>query len=126
MSVIMMSVKYETLDKHSTALISLKNRDINFKIMKIISMEREALVTKTLSMKSAEFRLQYITIRDEIKLLDECFSKCMNEYMDSMSYLEKYNDEFNSSPKWKRWMKSRQIVVREYEEINGKIAVNII
>lgn len=97
------------MDKHSTALIALKTRDDSYNMMKMISQEREVTFKKNVSMKLSKVpsELKIQEIRNEIKLLDERFKKYMTDYLDAMSYLEKYNDEFNHSTEWREWMRVR-------------------
>lgn len=100
--------------KHIKAIISLSVIKNSKSIMDSISKDRDALVSMAeqrliWSNVDKESRDDLVFLRSEIDVYDKKFSHEMSRYLEAMSYLEVYNDEFNQSSKWKRWMTFKQL-----------------
>lgn len=48
-----------------------------------------------------------IRIKPQIVECDRMYFKYLEEYLNAMEYLNKYNDEFNDSRQWRKWMNFR-------------------
>lgn len=104
------------MNKHTKAINCLIVRDSTLDIMKLIHIQRDKHTSMAFNLvMNKENNLNYTRdlefIKLQIQLCDDKFNIYMAEYLDAMSYLEEYNDEFNQSKKWKKWMYIRNLRV---------------
>jgi hypothetical protein len=105
------------MDKHSIALIALNERDTTRSTMREINVERyfnqkiRLDVLNLLKLNPEDEKAQFTLANINLSIV-ECerkYKEQMDKYFDSMKYLEVYNDEFNKSSKWKKWMAIRPL-----------------
>jgi hypothetical protein len=103
------------MDKHSTALNALRTRDTTKTIMQQINSERvflggmllEKVGMRKLNPEDKQIQDVIVYLKSKISECDLKLKEQMNMHFKAMEYLEDYNDEFNTSKKWKQWMEYR-------------------
>lgn len=104
------------MDKHSNALIALRTRDTTKEIMRQINSERlflggmllEKIGFLKLNPENKQTQDVIVYIKSKISECDQKIKEQMDMYFEAMEYLQQYNDEFNTSKKWKQWMAHRK------------------
>lgn len=93
------------MDKHTKAIECLSILKDTQDAMKKLYIEREEYTN--MALKCVDIN-EIHKIKPKIQECDAKYNSHMSKYIDAMSYLSLYNDEFNDSKQWRRWMKIRR------------------